>query len=127
MGNKRAGEARLDPSQDQSRLGTSISKSLPLNEQYSLILQDGYNVIQQGIAPLPGIAARPVYQTEQSAKLSIAGTGTSLVAGQTLSSADDKWLRKVGAEQKLFDGVSISASVGETPLRTTSKTLTPAL
>src|SRR5258705_7598610 len=77
-----------------------------------------------GIAPLPGIAARPLYQTEQSAKLSIAGTGTSLVAGQTLSSADDKWLRKVGAEQKLFDGVSISASVGETPLGTTSKSLT---
>ena len=121
---KTAVEARLDPSQDQSKLGTSISKSLPLNEQYSLTLQDGYNVIQQGIAPLPGIAARPVYQTEQSAKLSIAGTGTSLVAGQTLSSADDKWLRKVGAEQKLFDGVSISASVGETPLGTTSKSLT---
>ena len=121
---KTAIEARLDPSQDQSKLGTSISKSLPLNGQYSLTLQDGYNVIQPGIAPLPGIAARPVYQTEQSAKLSIADTGTSLIAGQTLSSADDKWLRKVGAEQKLFDGVSISASVSETPLGTTSKSLT---
>src|SRR5258708_31696629 len=121
---KTAVEARLDPSQDQSKLGTSISKSLPLNQQDSLTLQDGYNVIQQGIAPLPGIAARPAYQTQQSAKLSIAGTGTSLIAGQTLSSTDDKWLRKVGAEQKLFDGVSISASVGETPLGTTSKSLT---
>ncbi len=120
---KTAIEARVDPSQDQSRLGTSISKSLPLNEQYSLTLQDGYNVVQQGIAPVPGIAGRPVYQTEQSAKLSIADTGTSLIAGQTLSSADDKWLRKVGAEQKLFDGVSISASVGETPLGTTNKSL----
>ena len=46
------------------------------------------------------------YQTEQSAKLSIADTGTSLIAGQTLSSTDDKWLRKIGAEQKLFGGVS---------------------
>ncbi len=120
---KTAIEARVDPSQDQSKLGTSISKSLPLNEQYSLTLQDGYNVTQQGIAPAPGAAGRPIYQTEQSAKLSIAGTGTSLIAGQTLSSADDKWLRKVGAEQKLFDGVSISASVGETPLGTTNKSL----
>jgi hypothetical protein len=117
-------EARVDPSQEQSKLGTSISKSLPLNEQYSLTLRDGYNVIQQGIAPVPGIAGRPIYQTGQSAKLSIADTGTSLIAGQTLSSADDKWLRKVGAEQKLFDGVSISASVGETPLGTTNKSLT---
>src|SRR5258707_12090385 len=118
---KTAVEARLDPSQDQSKLGTSISKSLPLNEQYSLTLQDGYNVIQQGIAPVPGIAGRPIYQTEQSAKLSIADTGTSLTAGQTLSSADDKWLRKVGAEQRLFDGVSIPASVGDSPLGMTNK------
>jgi hypothetical protein len=121
---KTAIEARVDPSQDQSRLGTSLSKSLPLSEQYSLTLQDGYNVTQQGIAPVPGIAGRPVYQTEQSAKLSIADTGTSFSAGQTLSSTDDKWLRKIGAEQKLFDGASISASVGETPLGATNKSLT---
>src|SRR5712691_1688410 len=118
---KTAVEARVDPSQEQSKLGTSLSKSLPLSEQYSLTLQDGYNVTQQGIAPVPGIAGRPVYQTEQSAKLSIADTGTSLIAGQTLSSTDDKWLRRIGAEQKLFDGVSISGSIGETPLGTTNK------
>jgi hypothetical protein len=122
---KTAIEARVDPGQDQSKLGTSLSKSLPLNEQYSLTLQNGYNVIQQGVMPVPGVTARPVrnYQTEQSAKLSITDTGTSLIAGQTLSSADDKWLRKIGAEQKLFDGVSISASVGETPLGATNKSL----
>jgi len=121
---KTAIEARVDPSQEQSRLGTSLSKSLPLSEQYSLTLQDGYNVTQQGIAPVSGIAGRPVYQTEQSAKLSIADTGTSLIAGQTLSSTDDKWLRRIGAEQKLFDGVSISGSIGETPLGTTNKSVT---
>jgi hypothetical protein len=136
---KTAVEARIDPSQESSKLGTSLSKSLPLNEQYSLTLQNGYNVIQQGHSslpcadcvnlsamPVPGIAARPArnYQTEQSAKLSIADTGTSFIAGQTLSTTDDKWLRKIGAEQKLFDGVSISGSIGETPQGTTNKSLT---
>jgi hypothetical protein len=118
-------EARVDPTQDQSKLGTSLSKSLPLNEQYSLTLQNGYNVIQQGIALVPGILARPArnYGTDQSAKLSITDTGTSFVAGQTMSTTDDKWLRKIGAEQKLFDGVSISASVGETSQGATNKTL----
>jgi hypothetical protein len=135
---KTAVEARVDPTQDQSKLGTSLSKSLPLNEQYSLTLQNGYNVIQQGHSglpcadcvnlsamPAPGIVARPArnYGTDQSAKLSIAETGTSFVAGQTLSTTDDKWLRKVGAEQKLFDGVSISASVGETPQGITNRSL----
>jgi hypothetical protein len=123
---KTAVEARVDPGQESSKLGTSLSKSLPLSDQYSLTLQNGYNVTQQGILPVPGVVARPArnYETEQSARLNIADTGTSLVAGQTLSSTDDKWLRKVGAEQKLFDGVSISGSIGETPLGTTSKSLT---
>jgi hypothetical protein len=123
---KTAVEARLDPSQEQSKLGTSLSKSLPLSAQYSLTLQNGYNVIQQGIVPATGIAGHPTrnYEVDRSAKLSIADTGTSLIAGQTLSSIDDKWLGKIGAEQKLFDGVSISGSIGETALGTTNKSLT---
>ena len=123
---KTAIEARVDPSQDQSKLGTSVSKSLPLGEQYSLTLQNGYNVIQQGFVPVPGLAGRTArnYETEQSAKLSIGDTGTSFSAGQTLSSSDDKWLRRIGAEQKLFGGVSISGSISETPLGASSKSLT---
>jgi hypothetical protein len=122
---KTAIEARVDPGQEQSKLGASLSKSLPLDEQYSLTLQNGYNVVQQGIVPVPGIVARPArnYETGQSARLSITDTGTSFTAGQTLSSTDDKWLRKIGAEQKLFDGVSLSASVGETPQGATNKSL----
>jgi hypothetical protein len=119
-------EARVDPGQEQSKLGTSLSKSLPLSEQYSLTLKNDYSVIQQGIVPVPGILGRPArsYETDQSAKLSITDTGTSFVAGQTLSSNDDKWLRKIGAEQKLFDGVTISGSIGETPTGAANKSLT---
>jgi len=131
---KTAVEARVDPSQDQSKLGTSLSKSLLLSEQYSLTLQNGYNVIQQGHSSLscadcvnlsatPGRTTRN-YETEQSEKLSVTDTGTSFSAGQTLSSNDDKWLRKIGAEQKLFGGVSISGSISETPLGTSSKSVT---
>jgi hypothetical protein len=118
-------EARVDPAQDQSKLGTSLSKSLSLSQQYSLTLQNGYNVIQQGFVPVPGMAGHATrnYETEQSAKLSITDTGTSFSAGQTLSSTDDKWLRKIGAEQKLFGGVSLSGSISETPLGTASKSI----
>jgi hypothetical protein len=122
---KTAVEARVDPGQEQTKLGTSLSKSLPLSEQYSLTLKNDYNVIEQGIVPVPGIISRPTrsYETDQSAKLSVTDTGTSLVAGQTLSSTEDKWLRKVGAEQKLFDGVTISGSVGETSTGAVNKSL----
>ena len=118
-------EARVDPGSEQSKLGTSLSKSLPLSEQYSVTLKNDYNLIQQGIVPVPGIISHPArsYETDQSARLSIADTGTSFVAGQTLSTSDDKWLRKVGAEQKLFDGVTISGSIGETPSGAASTSL----
>jgi hypothetical protein len=121
---KTAIEARVDPSQD-TRLGTSLSKSVPFGEQTSITLQNGTNVIQQGMAPIPGMAGHPVRNVEvdQSAKLSIDDTGTSFIAGQTLSSSDDKWLRKLGAEQKLFGGVSVSGSIGETPQRTPNKSI----
>jgi hypothetical protein len=118
-------EARVDPAQEQSKLGTSLSKSVPLSDEYSLTLQNGYNLIQQGIVPVPGIISHPArsYETEQSAKLSIADTGTSFIAGQTLSTTDDRWLHKIGAEQKLFDGITVSASVGETPQGITNKSI----
>jgi len=66
--------------------------------------------------PVPGFTTHPerTYQTEQSARLDVTETRTSLTAGQTLSTSDDKWLRKVGAEQELFGGVSITGSIGET-------------
>jgi hypothetical protein len=113
---KTAIEARVDPSQEQSRFGTALSKSVPISEQTSLTLQNGTNVTQQGVAPIPGITGHAArnYALDQSAKLSIADTGTSFIAGQTLSSTDDKWLRKIGAEQQLFGGVSVSGSIGET-------------
>jgi hypothetical protein len=109
-------EARVDPSEVQSRLGASLSKSVTLDERTSLTLQNGSSVTQQGVAAIPGITGHQArnYAMDQSARLSIADTGTSFIAGQTLSSSDDKWLRKIGAEQQLFGGVSVSGSIGET-------------
>jgi hypothetical protein len=113
---KTAIEARADPSQEQSKLGTSLSKSVTLDERTSLTLQNGANLTHRGFAAIPGITGHQArnYAMDQSARLSIADTGTSFIAGQTLSSSDDKWLRTIGAEQQLFGGVSVSGSIGET-------------
>ena len=112
---KTAVEARIDPAQDQGKLGTSLSKSLHLGDQYSLTLENGYNMTQ-GFAPMPGGASHATYATEQTAKLGITETGTSFSAGQSLSTTDDKWLRKIGAEQNIVGGFNISGSIAETPL-----------
>ena len=54
LGQNRGGSPRRSRA-EQSKLGTSLSKSVPLNEQYSLTLQNGYNLVQQGFVPVPGI------------------------------------------------------------------------
>ena len=114
---KTAIEARTDPAADQSKFGTSLSKKIPFGgDQYSLTLQNGYNVTQQTLVPVFGLGASSrIYETGQSAKLGIAETGTSFIAGQTHSTTDNKWLRTFGAEQKLFGGVTVTGSISETP------------
>lgn len=123
---KTAVEARVDPGAEQSKLGASLTKSLPLSNDYSLTLQNGYSVNQQGTAALPGVGGHITrnYETDQSAKVTITDTGTSITAGQSMSTTDDKWLRKFGAEQKLFDNVTVSGSVGETSQGAINKSLT---
>lgn len=123
---KTAIEARTDPAQEQSKFGTSLSKSLPFGgDQYALTLQHGYNVTQQTLVPVFGLGASSrIYEIDQSARLGVMETGTSFIAGQTHSSADDKWLRRIGAEQKLFGGVTVTGSVSETPSGVANSSLT---
>ncbi|MBI3701992.1 MAG: hypothetical protein HY242_16305 [Afipia sp.] len=112
-------EARSDPTQDQSKVGASLEKTLPLAGDTALTLQNGYRVIQQSLTLIVGPADRVArsYEVDQSAKFSLNASGTSVIAGQSLSTAttEEKWLRKLGAEQKILGGVSITGSVAETP------------
>ncbi|MBR0777616.1 hypothetical protein JQ625_22515 [Bradyrhizobium diazoefficiens] len=123
---KTAVEARVDPGAEQSRIGASLTKSVPLSGDTSLTLQNGYSVNQQGTTAVPGIGGHISrnYGTDQSAKVELTDTGTSITAGQTMSTTDDKWLRKLGAEQKLFDNVTVSGSVGETSQGAINKSVT---
>lgn len=123
---KTAVEARVDPGAEHSKIGASLTKSVPLSSDTSLTLQNGYRVNQQGTSAVPGIGGHVTrnYETDQSAKVTVTDTGTSITAGQTLSTTDDKWLRKLGAEQKLFDDVTVSGSVGETAQGTLNKSVT---
>ncbi len=115
---KTAVEARIDPFEDRSKVGTSLSKSLPIdNDRYSVTIQNGVNLQQHGVIPGIVVYGRPArtVEVDGSAKFSINESGTSLLAGQTLSTADDRWLRKFGAEQKLFGGINVTGSVSQTP------------
>ena len=120
-------EARLDPGQDQTKVGTAISKSVPLvdNKATVLILQGGYTVTDQASLPLISNATpQHSYSVDESARLQFTGTGTSLIAEQALSPVEDRWLKSIGAEQALFGGVNLAGKVSETPSGLLDKSLT---
>ncbi len=122
---KTAVDLSMDGGSDQGKLSTTLSRSVPIaGDAYSLILQNAYRLSQPAPTPLTSSAESRTLEIERSAKFSVNQTGTSVVAGQTLSSNDDKWLGRVGAEQKLFGDVTVTGSVNETLRGPANKALT---
>jgi hypothetical protein len=115
-------ETRIDPSQEQSKLGTTLSRSVPVGEDVALTLQNGISVTR----PLPNASGQAAHgwASSQALQFNFLPTDTSVSLGADISSADDKWLRTLSAEQKLFGGpISVTGSVNETAGGDFSKSL----
>jgi len=64
------------------------------------------------------------WATSQALRFNVLPTDTTLSVGADMSSTDDKWLRTLSAEQKLFGGpFSVTGSVSETASGEMSKSL----
>ncbi len=119
---KTAIETRLDPAQEQGKLGATLSRSVPLGESFAVTLQNGYSVTRAH--PDAAASAAQSWATNQALRFNVLPTDTSLSLGAAISSTDDKWLRTLSAEQKLFGGpLSVTGSVSETASGDTSKSL----
>jgi hypothetical protein len=114
-------ETRIDPSQEQSKLGTTLSRSVPVGDDISLTLQNGLSITR----PLPNAAGQVhSWASSQALRFNILPTDTSVSLGADVSSTDDKWLRTLSAEQKLFGGpFSVTGSMSETAGGDISKSL----
>jgi hypothetical protein len=116
-------ETRVDPSQQQSKLGTTLSRSVPVGENVTATLQNGLAVT----SPLPNATTHDHgWSSSQALRFNWLPTDTSVSVGGNISSTDDKkWLPSLSAEQKLFGGpFSVTGSVSETPTGEASKSLT---
>jgi hypothetical protein len=114
-------ETRVDPSQEQSKLGTTLSRSVPVGDDVALTLQNGVSMTRS----LPNTAGQAHgWASSQALRFNILPTDTSVSFGADISSTDDKWLRTLSAEQKLFGGpFSVTGSVSETAAGDISKSL----
>jgi hypothetical protein len=114
-------ETRVDPAQDQTQLGTKLSRSVPVGEDVSVTLENGVSMSRS----LPsGGAQNHGWASSQALRFNVLPTDTIVSIGADISSTDDKWLRTLSAEQKLFGGpFSVTGSVSETPTGDMSKSL----
>jgi hypothetical protein len=127
-------DARVDPSADQGRLSTALTRAVPIGGGVSLKLQNGYSVTQtlanpSGIPATPNAsatapAATHVFSGDGGVRLELP-TATALSAGARLSSTDERLLPSVSAEQKLFDTpLSITGSISQRPTGETDRSIT---
>lgn len=132
-------DARFDPLHEERKLGTTVSRSVPLNERFSVTLQNGTSMTQApaaaqaSVSHIPGTLGAPqppapygsshYFSSDNSARLNVLPTGTSLSVGTAMSTNDDRWRHSLGAEQKLFGGISVKGSVSETATGSPDKSI----
>jgi hypothetical protein len=118
-------DTRVDPLQDEGKLATTLSRSVPVGESFSLTLQNRATVTRTLGNSALGSEASQVWASSQAVRFNILPTETTVAVDASISSVDDKWLRTLSAEQKLFGGpFSLTGSVAETQSGTPAKSLT---
>jgi hypothetical protein len=125
-------DARVDPTREQGRIGTTLGRSVPFGPNYSITLQstyaltDGLGAQTPSAAPGPAAALPPAqfWTNDRLVKFNILSTGTSLAAGKTTSSFDNVTHNKFSAEQKLFQNFNVTTSLTEASGQPANKSIT---
>ena len=89
-------ETRLDPYQ-QTRFGVTLSRSVPVGNDVSLTLQNGFAWIQPLLQGAPIVAHGSngnVVEGNHAVRFTFLPLSTTLSIGATGSSAEDGWRRR---------------------------------
>ena len=131
-------DARVDPNNDQGKLGTTFKHSIPVGGKFSVTLQNSYSVTETFSPPatapsdLPLMAApaadRPptpqIWGSQKAVKFDILPTGTTLGAGVTTASNDPVTHNTFSADQKLYGPLHVTTAVTDFGQPTASKSIT---
>ncbi|MBN8966680.1 MAG: hypothetical protein J0H89_15215, partial [Rhizobiales bacterium] len=136
---KTAVKARIDAGKDEGQLGATLSRSVPLNRNLSVTVQNSYSVSQLlataapaiPIVPLaaePSEAASanpsPTWAADQSLRLDFKPSGTALSAAGGASTGDAPWHNKFSLEQTLFGPIKVTTSLEDAGLATHRQSIT---
>jgi len=131
-------DARVDPSNDQGKLGTTFKQSIPFGGRFAVTLQDTYSVtetlgqsaVAPGDVPLMRLPSGPaggaphIFGNERAVKFNILPTGTTFGAGMTTASNDPVTHNTLSAEQKLYGPLQVTTAVTDFGQTTSSKSIT---
>jgi len=130
-------DARVDPFNEQGKVGTTLKQSIPFGGRFAVTLQNTYSVTETLGQPAMGptdmpfmtlpTAATPgssqVFGNERSVKFNILPTGTTLGAGLTSVSNDPIIHNTFSAEQKLYGPLQVTTALTDFGQVTSSKSI----
>lgn len=106
-------DTQLDPLDEQGKVSGTLSRSLAVGDEIAVTVRNGYST-ERNLSSSQS-ASSHAWSTNQSLRLNLLPTDTTVSLDANLSSGADRWLRTFSAEQKLFGGpFSLSGAVSET-------------
>lgn len=129
-------DARIDPSNEQGKVGTTLKQLIPFG-RFAVTLQDTYSVTEtlgqpsagsnlplMALPPAPAAATPQVFGNERAIKFNILPTGTTLGAGVTTASNDPVTHNTLSAEQKLYGPLQVTTAVTDFGQAANNKSIT---
>ncbi len=115
-------DARVDPGNRQGKLGATLSHDVPLGDGVSVTLQGHYAV--SDTATPDTTTTEPVLSNDQSVKLAIGATGTTLSAGVSGDSVDPTTHNTLSADQKVYGPLHVTTAITDAGQPTADKRVT---
>ena len=131
-------DARVDPTNEQGKLGTTLKHSIPFGGRFAVTLQNTYSVTEtlgqqpsspgdlplMALPPASGAPTPQVFGNETAVKFNVLPTGTTLGAGISSTSTDPVTHNKFSAAQRLYGPLSVTTAVTDFGQTTSKKSIT---
>lgn len=119
-------DARVEPGSRQGKLGATLSHAVPLGSGLSVALRGRYAVsdTMPSTDNSGGAAPAPVLSNDQSVKLAIGATGTTLSAGVSTDSSDPTMHNTLSADQKVYGPLHVTTAITDAGQPTADKRVT---
>lgn len=131
-------DARLDPTNEQGKLGATLKHSMPIGNKMSVTVQSSYSVTQSYNQPSSATAvpdatasatqpSTQVWGSDKSVKLDIQSTGTTLAADIATASNDPVIHNTFSVDQKIFGPLHVTTAVSDLGQPVPNKSITAGL